>query len=154
MTPAWVALGSNLGDRGETLSRAFRWLSSLPETELVARSRLHRTAPVGPPQPDYLNAVALLETRLPPLALLTALQRLEAAAARRRDLRWGPRTLDLDLLLFGPRGAHRLAHPRLELPHPRLHERTFVLTPLCELSPDLELTTGLTVKAQLDALRA
>jgi len=129
-----VALGANLGDPRGTLARARRWLAALPETRLEAASRLHATAPLGPPQPTYLNAVVRLATTLPPRALLVALHRMEAAAGRVRGVRWGPRTLDLDLLLYADRVSCDAA---LTLPHPRLHERRFVLAPLCELDPDL-----------------
>ena len=131
--PAWVALGSNLGDPRAHVVRAVRWLDAVPGVRVVARSRLHRTAPVGPPQPDYVNAVVRVVTTLPPLALLRALQALEAAAGRQRRVRWGARTLDLDLIAWGER---TLAHPDLTLPHPRMHERAFVLAPLCDIDPD------------------
>ena len=129
---AWVALGANLGDPARTLARARAWLGSLPGTVLEAASRVHRTAPIGPPQPDYLNAVVRLRTTLTPRELLGALQALERTAGRVRTVRWGPRTLDLDLLLFSDRVSD---DPVLTLPHPRLHERRFVLAPLCELDP-------------------
>lgn len=153
MSPAWVALGGNLGDPRATLRRALRWLGALPGCRLERVSALHRTAPVGPPQPDYLNAVARLRTRLGPLELLAALQALEGAAGRRREVRWGPRTLDLDLLLYGDGGRISLRGPALELPHPRLHERAFVLAPLAEVDPALVLASGLTVAEQLASLR-
>jgi len=129
-----VALGANLGDARGTLARARRWLGALPGTQLEAASRVHRTVAIGPPQPDYLNAVVRLSTALAPRELLTALNALEAAAGRVRTLRWGPRTLDLDLLLYDDRVSD---DPVLTLPHPRLHERTFVLAPLVELDPEL-----------------
>jgi len=164
MSTAWVALGANLGDPRRTLLRALRWLAALPGTRLSRASSLHRTSPVGPPQPDFLNAVARLETHLSPETLLVALLTLEQAAGRERTVHWGPRTLDLDLLLMGADGSlvHKvqpyrlqlplLAGPDLVLPHPRLHERRFVLAPLAELDPDLMLATGLTVAQQLAAL--
>ena len=129
-----MALGANLGDPRATLVRARRWLGAIPGTRVVASSRLHVTAPVGPAQPPYLNAVVRVVTDLPPRALLDALHRLEAAAGRVRDVRWGPRTLDLDLLLYGARVS---ADPALTLPHPRMHERRFVLAPLCDIDPNL-----------------
>ena len=149
MSPAWVALGANLGDPRATLARALRWLGAMPGTRLERVSSFHRTAPVGPPQADFLNAVARLRTSLSPPALLEALQTLERAAGRRRATRWGPRTLDLDLLLMGVDGRRDVRTAELELPHPRLHERRFVLAPLAELDPDLRLATGLTVAEQL-----
>ncbi|MGM0578514.1 MAG: 2-amino-4-hydroxy-6-hydroxymethyldihydropteridine diphosphokinase [Myxococcota bacterium] len=131
---AWIALGANLGDRERALRRALRWLGATPGVDLEAASSFRLTAPVGPPQPPYLNAVARIRTPLAPRALLTVLQHLERAAGRRRGLRWGPRTLDLDLLLVD---GVRLDHPDLILPHPRMAERRFVLAPLCELDPHL-----------------
>ncbi|TNF36580.1 MAG: 2-amino-4-hydroxy-6-hydroxymethyldihydropteridine diphosphokinase [Deltaproteobacteria bacterium] len=131
---AWVALGANLGDPRATLERARRWLGAMPGTRLQASSRIHVTAPVGPPQPPYLNAVVRLVTRASPRELLAALHRMEAAAGRVRTLRWGPRTLDLDLLCYEDRVSD---DPVLTLPHPRLHERRFVLAPLCEIDPGL-----------------
>lgn len=101
---------------------------------MTGASRVHHTAAVGPPQPDYLNAVVRVMTRLSPRALLAALQAMELAAGRVRGERWGPRTLDLDLLLYGQRV---IAEPTLTVPHPRLHERSFVLAPLCDLDPGL-----------------
>ena len=132
---AYVALGSNLGDRHAHLEAALAALAALPCTRLDAVSALYETAPVGPPgQQDYLNAVARLLTTLPPLDLLDALLAIEKSRGRIRAERWGPRTLDLDLLLHGDTTLH---HPRLTLPHPRLHERAFVLAPLADLAPDL-----------------
>lgn len=134
-TRAWVALGANLGDARGTLLRAFESLARLPQTRLVARSSLYRTAPIDAPgQPDYINAVAQIATTLPPLELLHELQAIEQAFGRERLYRNAPRTLDLDLLLYG---EHCLDTPELILPHPRLAERAFVLAPLAELDPDL-----------------
>ena len=146
---ACIGLGSNLGDRRAHLRTAVEALRRLPETELLAVSSLYRTRPHGPQnQPEYLNAVALLETALAPEALLRHLQAIERAAGRRRDgERWGPRTLDLDLLVHG---AARRAGAALTLPHPRLAERAFVLEPLAEVAPDLEIP-GLGPVARLRA---
>jgi len=131
----FVALGSNLGDREETLRRALARLVATPGVELVAVSRLFETAPVGPPQPAYLNAVAELETTLSARALLARLLAIEEEAGRMRGgERFGPRTLDLDLLLFG---AETIDEPGLVVPHPRLAERAFVLEPLAELAGEL-----------------
>ncbi len=129
----FVALGSNLGDRRATLDAALAALARAPGVSLVATSRVYETEPVGPPQGPYLNAVAELHTRLDPRELLRLLLRTEAAAGRRRTRRHGPRSLDLDLLFYGDRC---LDEPDLVVPHPRLHERSFVLEPLCELAPD------------------
>ncbi|MFO0744070.1 MAG: 2-amino-4-hydroxy-6-hydroxymethyldihydropteridine diphosphokinase [Myxococcota bacterium] len=149
--PAWIALGANLGDRRATLERALRWLGALPGTALEAASRFHATAAVGPPQPDYLNAVARVRTALSPSRLLAALQSMEAAAGRVRRERWGARTLDLDLLLHG---ARIMVGPRLTLPHPHMAERAFVLVPLAELDPDLvHPRLGVTMASLRDRLQ-
>ena len=131
---AYVAVGTNLGDRWANLASAARGLRAVPRTAVVAASRVFDTAPVGPPQPRYLNAVLALETGLPPGALLAALQGVEASALRRRDVRWGARTLDLDLLLHG---EQVVTTPALALPHPGLRDRRFVLAPLADLAPAL-----------------
>ena len=129
---AHVALGANLGDARATVDAAFAALDTLPFTRLLKRSRLYRSAPVDAPGPDFINAVALLETRLAPEALLKALQGIEAAHGRTRQGPNAARTLDLDLLLHGDT---LLARPELTLPHPRLHERAFVLRPLLDVGP-------------------
>ncbi|MEJ2059047.1 MAG: 2-amino-4-hydroxy-6-hydroxymethyldihydropteridine diphosphokinase [Gammaproteobacteria bacterium] len=134
---AWVGLGSNLDDPQAQILRALEELDELPETRRVKASGLYRNPPMGPQdQPDYVNAVARLETALTPLALLDALLAIEQAHGRIRALHWGPRTLDLDLLLYGDQV---LDHERLRLPHPGLHERAFVLYPLLEIDPGLEI---------------
>ena len=133
--PAFVGLGANLGDARATLAWAFQALGELPATQLVRASSLYRTAPQGcePGVPDFFNAVALLRTELVAPDLLDALQALEARAGRQRPYRNAPRTLDLDLLLYG---SARLVSPRLSVPHPRMHERAFVLRPLAEIAPE------------------
>ncbi|MFT3913920.1 MAG: 2-amino-4-hydroxy-6-hydroxymethyldihydropteridine diphosphokinase [Anaeromyxobacteraceae bacterium] len=144
---AYVAVGSNLGDRWARLGAAARGIAALPRTAVVGASRVFDTAPVGPPQPRYLNAVLALETGLPPEALLRMLRSVEARALRRRDQRWGARTLDLDLLLHG---EAVLRTPALVLPHPGLTARRFVLAPLADLAPGLVVPgTGLDVAALL-----
>ena len=132
--PAYIGLGANLGDARATLSAALTALGRLPETTLRATSSTYRSAPVDSSGPDYLNAVARLDTRLSPLVLLAELQRIEHEHGRERPYRNAPRTLDLDLLLYGDQ---RIDVPGLTVPHPRLHERAFVLRPLAELSPEL-----------------
>ena len=135
MTRAYVALGSNLGDREASLRGALAGLAGTKGITLAAVSRLYETEPVGPPQGRYLNAVAALDTTLAAPALLARLHELERAAGRRRTAeRNEPRSLDLDLLLFGDAS---LDGPGLVVPHPRLHERAFVLVPLAELAPEL-----------------
>ncbi|MDW7745817.1 2-amino-4-hydroxy-6-hydroxymethyldihydropteridine diphosphokinase [Halomonas sp.] len=134
---AWIGLGSNLDGPRAHVERALGELDRLPLTRRVAASRLYASAPVGPAdQPDYINAVAQLETRLSPLALLDQLQALEQRHGRVRGRRWGARTLDLDLLLFDDQ---RVTLPRLTLPHPEMARRAFVLVPLAELAPHLVL---------------
>jgi 2-amino-4-hydroxy-6-hydroxymethyldihydropteridine diphosphokinase len=128
-----VGMGSNLGDRQRTLREATEALGADPRLQLLAQSTLRETAPVGgPPQGPYLNGAALVLATLPPASLLDALLALERQAGRERRERWGPRTLDLDLL-FSP--GLLFAGPTLTLPHPRLHERRFALEPLLELVP-------------------
>jgi 2-amino-4-hydroxy-6-hydroxymethyldihydropteridine diphosphokinase len=136
VTEAFIALGSNLGDARAQVLLAFDALASLPGTRLLARSHLYRTPPWGVlEQPPFVNAVAHIDTALTPHELLDALLSIERAAGRVRDgERWGPRTLDLDVLHMD---AIALSDKRLSLPHPRIHERAFVLLPLHELAPDL-----------------
>jgi 2-amino-4-hydroxy-6-hydroxymethyldihydropteridine diphosphokinase len=131
---AYVGLGANLADPCAQVERAVPAIGALPLTRLCAVSSLYRTAPVGPAdQPDYINAVVRLETRLSPRRLLAELQRIERGQGRVRDgTRWGPRTLDLDILTFGTR---HLRSPGLTLPHPEMHRRAFVLVPLGEIAP-------------------
>lgn len=135
---ATVALGSNLGDRLQHLRTAVAGLRRLGD--VVATSSLYETEPVGgPEQGRYLNAVVLLETELDPEALLQELHRLERESDRTRDVRWGPRTLDLDLITYE---GLRISEPFLVVPHPRAHERRFVLAPLLEVAPDALLADG------------
>ena len=131
---AYVALGANLGDAVASVHAALAWLGELPATRLVRRSSLYRTAPVGAPGPDYINAVAELATCLTAPDLLAHLQHLERRGGRERLYRNAPRTLDLDLLLFG---GGRIASASLTVPHPRMNERAFVLVPLAEIAPQL-----------------
>jgi 2-amino-4-hydroxy-6-hydroxymethyldihydropteridine diphosphokinase len=129
---AYVGLGANLGDTSAALSGALRALSELPVTQVCRASGFYRTAPVDAQGPDYLNAVAALQTRLAPADLLAHLQRIELAGGRERPYRNAPRTLDLDLLLYG---EACITSPTLTVPHPRMHERAFVLVPLAEVAP-------------------
>lgn len=144
---AYVGLGSNLDDPAAQVESALAELDRLSGTRLVRRSALYRTRPVGyAEQPDFVNAVAELETALEPEALLRALLALEQAHGRVRGIRNGPRTLDLDLLLYG--GCTRRSAD-LTLPHPRLHERAFVLVPLHEIAPDARVPGRGSVSALL-----
>ncbi|RPE81355.1 2-amino-4-hydroxy-6-hydroxymethyldihydropteridine diphosphokinase [Vulcaniibacterium tengchongense] len=136
---AYVGLGSNLGDSATILRGAFAALAALERTRLVRASGLYRTPAWGlTAQPDFLNAAAMLETELAPPVLLQALLAIERGAGRVRRAdggdRWGPRTLDLDLLLYG---QARIDEPGLRVPHPHLHERAFALVPLLEIAPDV-----------------
>lgn len=149
---AYVGVGTNLGDRWAHLALAARALSAAPRVAVLRGSRVLDTAPLGPPQPRYLNAVLELETGLTPPQLLAQLQAVEREALRRRELRWGPRSLDLDLLLAG---EAVLATPGLTLPHPGLAARRFVLQPLAELRPELVVPgLGRSVAALLAAAPA
>jgi 2-amino-4-hydroxy-6-hydroxymethyldihydropteridine diphosphokinase len=134
MASAFVGLGANLGDPVVQVTRALSALAELDDTRVVRTSSLYRTAPIGhADQPDYINAVALLDTGLTPRALLECLQGIERAAGRERSFRNAPRVLDLDLLLYDDQ---LIATPGLAVPHPRMHERAFVLAPLLEIAPD------------------
>lgn len=147
MTPAYVAMGSNLGRPQQQLSMAVAALAVLPDTQLVRVSSIYRSNAVGPgKQPDYLNAVLLLTTNLSALALLEAMHQIEHAQGRIREVHWGPRTLDLDLLLYGDK---KITSSKLTVPHPRLQQRNFVLYPLREISDtNLVMPDG----ADLDSL--
>ena len=148
---AWIALGANLGEPRAALDRTFESLARLPQCRLVARSSHYRSAPIDAPgQPDYWNAVAALDTALEPLALLRALQQIELANGRERSFRNAPRTLDLDLLLFG---NISLDTDELTLPHPRMHLRAFVLAPLAEIDGDLLIPGHGRVSALLPSVR-
>lgn len=138
LLPAYVALGSNLDDPRAQVERALAALDQLPQTRCVLRSSLYRSRPFGPvEQPDFVNAVAGLLTTLQPATLLASLQALETRLGRERPVvRWGPRRIDLDLLVHG---SARIAEPGLELPHPGIAERAFVLAPLAEIAPDLDV---------------
>ncbi len=146
---AYVGIGANLGDAQAAVRQALHALDQLPQTRVVQTSSLYRTAPVVSSQagqdagPDYINAVVALDTRLPALELLAQLQALEQAAGRERSYRDAPRTLDLDLLLYG---QSRINLPQLTVPHPRMGQRAFVLVPLAEIAP------GLVTPAQLEAV--
>jgi 2-amino-4-hydroxy-6-hydroxymethyldihydropteridine diphosphokinase len=151
VTRAFVGLGSNLGDREATILRALAALAADPDVEVVRVSSLRETDPVGYlDQPRFLNGAAELETDLPPRELLARLLDVERSLGRTRDgPPLGPRTIDLDLLLYG---EARIAEAGLQIPHPRLHERSFVLEPLAELDPSLEVPGMGPLKALLAAL--
>ncbi len=141
MQRCFIALGSNQAEPVAQVNRAFDELQRLPQSRLVARSSLYRSAPLGPQdQPAFINAVAMLDTLLAPEALLDALQAIEQRAGRiRKAERWGPRILDLDLLLYA---NQMIETPRLQVPHYHMHARSFVLYPLAELAADLSMPDG------------
>lgn len=136
----WIGLGANLGAREDALRSALRLMGQWPETRLLAVSALYASAPVDAGGPDYLNAVARLQTTLAPLDVLQRLQSIEQGAGRERPYRNAPRTLDLDMLRYGDAVLHTAV---LTLPHPRMQERAFVLLPLAELAPGLVSETAL-----------
>lgn len=139
-TDAFIGLGSNLADPLAQLASAISALACLPDSALVAQSPFYRSRPVGPQdQPDFVNGAVHLRTKLSPLALLDELQAIEQNQGRVRLRHWGPRTLDLDLLLFG---NQTIDDPRLTVPHRELANRDFALQPLLDLSPDLRLPDG------------
>lgn len=142
---AYIALGANLGDARATVLQAIEGIAALPLTTLMRRSSLYRTAPVQSTGPDYINAVVEVATGLSPQELLLELQQLEQAAGRERPRRNAPRTLDLDILLYGDASVES---PTLVIPHPRMMARAFVLVPLAEIAPH---TVTL---AQLQAVRS
>ncbi len=144
---AYVGLGANLGDGAATLRAVLAEIAALPGVRACRASPFYRSAPVQASGPDFINAVAELDTTLAPLELLDALQALEQRHGRERPYKNAPRTLDLDLLLYD---GQRIDTPRLTLPHPRLHERAFVLYPLRDLAPGLQLPQG----SYADLLRA
>ncbi len=137
---AYIGLGSNLENPRAQVEQALVELATIPQSQLLSKSPFYRSAPVGPSdQPDYINAVALLKTSLSPLALLDALQAIEQSHLRVRIEHWGPRTLDLDILLLD---QQTIDSERLKVPHPYLTQRNFVLYPLADITPDLRLPDG------------
>jgi len=149
MERIYIGMGSNLADPAEQLRNAVDALAQLPQTELVGVSAFYQSDSLLPGQPRYTNAVAALDSPLAPLELLDALQAIENEQGRERLERWGPRTLDLDIVLFGDR---LIDEPRLKVPHYHMQERAFVLYPLAELAPaDLRLADGRNLKDLLSA---
>lgn len=143
MITAYIALGSNLATPLEQLKQALKAISALPKTQLLSTSSFYQSKPLGPQdQPDYVNAVAKIETALAPFALLDELQRIENEQGRVRLRRWGERTLDLDILLYG---NEIMQSERLTVPHYDMENREFVIVPLAEISPNLTLPTGKSV---------
>ncbi|MGH1359072.1 MAG: 2-amino-4-hydroxy-6-hydroxymethyldihydropteridine diphosphokinase [Burkholderiaceae bacterium] len=146
---AFVSVGANLGEASQTVTAAIARLSALPGITLKAQSSLYRTAPFEASGPDFINAAVRIETTLRPAALLKTLLDLEMAFGRERPFRHAPRTLDLDLLIYD---KLQLTTPFLTLPHPRMHQRAFVLAPLAEISPTLVLEPYGRVDALLNRL--
>lgn len=146
---AYIGLGANLGDSAATLRRVLAELQATDGITAVTASPFYRSAPVDATGPDFVNAVAALDTRLPPLALLDALQGLENSHGRQRPYKNAPRTLDLDLLTYGDTQQD---HERLILPHPRMHLRAFVLLPLRDLAPDMWVE-GKPISEWIDAIQ-
>lgn len=148
MTLAFIALGSNLASPLDQVNAAIAALGEIPDSRIVACSSLYRTPPLGPPdQPDYLNAAVALETTLAPEILLDHTQRIELQQGRvRKAERWGPRTLDLDIMLFGDQVIQT---PRLTVPHYDMKNRGFMLWPLFEIAPALRFPDGMTLSAVL-----
>ena len=136
---AFIGLGGNVGDRLHYLNRAVALLDDTPRTEVEDISSVYETEPIGPSEDSYYNIAVRLQTELSPARLLQACQRIEATLGRVRTMRWGPRTIDLDILVYGDRV---LEDPRLTVPHPRLTERGFALIPLMEVAPGWRLPDG------------
>jgi 2-amino-4-hydroxy-6-hydroxymethyldihydropteridine diphosphokinase len=153
MTLAYIALGSNLASPLDQVNAAITALGEIPQSRIVAVSSLYRTPPLGPPdQPDYLNAAVALETALEPEMLLDHTQRIELQQGRvRKAERWGPRTLDLDIMLFGDL---TLNTERLTVPHYDMKNRGFMLWPLFEIAPDLHFPDGTSLQEILASLNA
>jgi 2-amino-4-hydroxy-6-hydroxymethyldihydropteridine diphosphokinase len=150
VTLAYVGLGANLGQREATLARAVQLLEEAARVEVVGVSELRETDPVGVvDQPPFLNGAVSVDTTLPPRALLNLLLEIERSLGRVREERWGPRVVDLDLLVYGD---EVIDEPALRVPHPSLHERRFALEPLAELDPDLKVPRLGKVSALLAAL--
>ncbi len=152
MTKVYAGLGSNLGNRRENIIRAIDRLDTYEEIHIKEKSGFYDTTPVGgPPQPDYVNCAVGFETGLEPQTLLKEFKNIEIALGRKPGVRWGPRVVDLDVLLYGDRIVNE---HNLKIPHERMHERVFVLGPLCEISPDIKHPVlGISVSELLERLR-
>lgn len=145
-----IALGSNLGNSLKILNNTVNKIENIKGIELIARSTWHKTKPIGPPQPDYLNGCITIKTNLLPEDLLRCLLEIEQEFGRERGERWGARTLDLDIILYGNSIIHSAT---LEIPHPRMRERLFVLMPLTEIASNwVDPVTKLTISQLLDLL--
>jgi 2-amino-4-hydroxy-6-hydroxymethyldihydropteridine diphosphokinase len=144
MSTVYLGLGSNLGDREENLQKALSLLADHPQITVVKTSSFYNTAPVGfVNQPDFLNAVTQIETSLSPRELRDATRHIESQMGRQRTIRWGPRVIDIDILLYD---NERIEEDDLKIPHPEMMKRRFVLEPLAEIAPDLVLPDGRTAR--------
>lgn len=147
MAQAYIGLGSNLQNPLQQILRALEELQQLPKTQLQKSSCIYQSAAIGPEQDDFINAVALLDTELTPIELLNELQKIEQSHQRKRELHWGPRTLDLDILLYD---QIQISTERLTIPHPFLTQRAFVLLPLLDIDAKLQLPDGTKIKDYID----
>src|SRR3990170_582513 len=144
MAKAYIGLGSNVGRREDHLEKALELLAAAKDVKVTKTSSIYETEPVGyVDQPDFLNAAVEIETALSPRELLAVTKAIEEREGRRRDIRWGPRTVDLDILLYDQQVS---TEPDLRLPHPEVTRRAFVLVPLAEIAPDLAVADGQTVR--------
>ncbi len=152
MTKVYTGLGSNLGDKRENIINAIDRIDACEGICVKEKSGFYNTAPVGgPPQPDYVNCVIGIETEIEPQTLLKKFKEIEIELGREPGVRWGPRVVDIDILLYGDRIVD---DHNLKIPHERMHERTFVLGPLCELSPDTKHpVSGVSISALLERLK-
>ncbi|MHC4140305.1 MAG: 2-amino-4-hydroxy-6-hydroxymethyldihydropteridine diphosphokinase [Planctomycetota bacterium] len=152
MTKVYAGLGSNLGNKRENIIRAIDRIDAYEEICVREKSGFYDTSPVGgPPQPDYVNCVIELETEVEPQTLLKEFKKIEIEQGRRPGVRWGPRVVDLDILLYGDRIVN---DHNLKIPHERMHERAFVLKPLCEISPDIKNpVSGISISELLEKLK-
>jgi 2-amino-4-hydroxy-6-hydroxymethyldihydropteridine diphosphokinase len=152
MTKVYAGLGSNLGNKRENIIRAIDRIDAYQEICVKEKSGFYDTTPVGGPlQPDYVNCVIGLETEIEPQALLKEFKKIEIELGRKPGVRWGPRVVDLDILLYGDR---IVTDPNLKIPHERMHERAFVLEPLCEISPDIKHSvSGMSISGLLEKLK-
>lgn len=145
-----IAVGSNLGDSRTIVQSALETLAATPNIRLQIVSSWYQTAPVGPPQPDYINGCAILQVQISPHSVLATLLKIEAQFGRTRQVRWGPRSLDLDLLLYNDL---ILDTPTLQIPHPRMRDRAFVLVPLAEIAPNwIEPVSGKAIAELVQAV--
>ena len=150
MTIVYLGLGSNLGDKKANLERAINALADHSQVRVLKVSSFYETAPVGyEAQPDFINAVAEVETTLKPEELLDLALNIEISMGRERTIRWGPRVIDIDILLYDDRC---IDEDRLSVPHPRMFERKFVMEPLAEVAPDLKLPNGLTARETVEMI--